>query len=136
MPAIIETPVRHLRALNWRIRRFLNHPRTQQVRSGGSVVLATGICVAVLVTLGAIPVRNYVGQREALAEAEAELARIRGDVDAARLELRQLETDEEIERRARANFDLVFPGEESYRILPAPGGAEGGASEIQPTGGG
>ncbi len=119
MPAFIETPVRQVRALFWRIRRFLNHPRTQQVRSGGSVVIAIGICAAVLVTLGAIPVRNYVGQRESLAEAEAELARILGEVDAARLELDQLETDEEIERRARANFDLVFPGEESYRILPA-----------------
>lgn len=122
MRALFETPVRHWRSAVWRVRRFLNHPRTQQVRSGGSVLIATGICILVLVALGAIPVRNYVGQREALDDARAELTRIRGDVDAARLELEQLQTDEEIERRARANYDLVFPGEESYRILPAAAG--------------
>jgi len=34
--------------------------------------------------------------------------------------IRLLNTDEEIERLARRDFNLVFPGEEAYAVLPPP----------------
>jgi hypothetical protein len=35
-------------------------------------------------------------------------------------EAKRLESDEEIERIARARFNLVKPGEEAYAIVPVP----------------
>ena len=49
-------------------------------------------------------------------ERKSELLYERAQLE-ARLAI--LETDAEIERLARANYDLVFPGEESFRILPS-----------------
>ncbi len=119
MSELFATPVRWFQSVVWRVRRFWAHRRVQQIRSGGSVVIAAAVCALVLVSLGAIPVRNYVTQRDALDEANAELSRIQAEVDSTRLELDRLQTDAEIERQARANYDLVYPGEESFRILPA-----------------
>ena len=34
----------------------------------------------------------------------------------------RLESDREIERVARAEYDMVFPGEEAYLVLPPEGG--------------
>lgn len=53
-------------------------------------------------------------------QTQENLDRVNARVAELENQLRLLETDDEIERTARENFDLVYPGEESYRILPAP----------------
>lgn len=76
------------------------------------------VCLAVVVFAGlaVLPAKTWFSQREKTAEAEAEIARLEAETALLEEELRLLATDEEIERRARKDFDLVYPGEESYRI--------------------
>jgi cell division protein FtsB len=72
----------------------------------------------VIAALAVLPARTWMTQRRERIEVESELERLNGDVAQLDAQLGLLRTDAEIERRARENFDLVFPGEESYRILP------------------
>ena len=82
------------------------------------IVFVIGLALTVLAGLAVLPAQTWFSQRSKTAEAEAEVARIEAEsVELAR-ELELLETDAEIERRARRDFDLVYPGEESYRIIP------------------
>lgn len=76
------------------------------------------VSAAIVVGVAVLPAQTWLAQREQLSETEAELQRTAGEVDRLQTQLDQLQTDEEIERLARENFDLVKPGEESYRILP------------------
>ena len=78
------------------------------------------IAVLIVAGLALVPVRTWLGQRTTIAEADAELTRTEGEIAELEARLALIQTDAEIERLARENFDLVFPGEESYRILPAP----------------
>jgi len=82
------------------------------------VALASCLAAAVLVGLAIVPVRTWLVQQEKMDEARNDVARIQAEVADLERQLDQLQTDAEIERRARQDFDLVFPGEESYRILP------------------
>ncbi len=82
------------------------------------VVLA-GLAITVVVTFAIMPVRIWLDQRESLGEAREDLAEVQAEVDELNAQHSLLETDAEVERQARENFDLVYPGEESYRILPA-----------------
>lgn len=82
------------------------------------VALASCLAAAVLVGLAIVPVRTWLTQQKKMDEARVEVARIEAEVAELEHQLSRLETDAEIERRARQDFDLVFPGEESYRILP------------------
>ncbi len=77
------------------------------------------LAVVVLGGLAVLPARTWISQRQQTRDAQAEVERL--DVEAAELgrQLELLETDAEMERRARRDFDLVYPGEESYRILPS-----------------
>ena len=90
-----------------------------QIRGAVPVVLVLGLAVAVLAGLAVVPARTWLSQRQNMAEAQAELEQIEADVGELQSELDLLTTDDEIERLARENFDLVYPGEESYRIVPA-----------------
>lgn len=83
------------------------------------MVVITCLSLAVLVGLAVVPVRTWLSQREKTQQAEAEVTRIENDIVTLERQLAQLQTDAEVERRARRDFDLVFPGEESYRILPS-----------------
>jgi len=89
------------------------------LREIGPIVGVIALAFAVLAGLAVLPARTWLSQREDMSDARLELVRIEGEVGALRSELEQLQTDEEIERLARRDFDLVFPGEESYRIVPA-----------------
>ena len=86
------------------------------------MALASCLAAAVLVGLAIVPVRTWLAQQKKMDEARVEVARIEAEVADLEYRLEQLQTDAEIERRARQDFDLVYPGEESYRILPEPRG--------------
>lgn len=88
-------------------RRFL-------VPTVGSMVAIGGLLI------GVFPTRALLDQRAAIADADARLAAV--DARNAELEARveALGTDAEIERIAREQYNLVYPGEEAYGLLPAP----------------
>jgi cell division protein FtsB len=84
-------------------------------------LLAVGVvvvlAVAVLAGLAVLPTKTWFSQRDKMAEAEAELARIEAEIVQLEDQQRRLETDAEIEIVARRDYGLVRPGEESYRIV-------------------
>lgn len=84
------------------------------------VALASCLAAAVLVGLAIVPVRTWLAQQRNMDEARSQLSQIDAEVADLERQLAKLQTDDEVERRARQDFDLVFPGEESYRILPEP----------------
>lgn len=89
-------------------------PRVRRVLSVGTVI---SVSVMVIGGLAILPARTWLGQESERDAVEAELTEVNAEVEQLEAMLEMLETDAEIERRARENFDLVFPGEESYRIL-------------------
>jgi cell division protein FtsB len=93
--------------------------RTVGWRSSLPLVAIVCAAIVVLVSLAVLPVRSWMAQRESTQQTQEDLARVEGEVAELRTKLDLLQTDGEVERMARENFDLVFPGEESYRILPA-----------------
>ena len=76
-------------------------------------------CAAVL-AFAVFPTSTYLDQRADTAEAEERLAVLRAQNDAYEERIERLQTVEEIERLAREQYNLVFPGEEAYAVLPAP----------------
>jgi cell division protein FtsB len=91
-----------------------------QIKGAAPIVLVVGLALAVLAGLAVLPARTWLSQRQNMNEADTELEQIEADVAALEDELELLTTDDEVERLARENFDLVYPGEESYRIVPSP----------------
>ena len=81
-------------------------------------MLVVGLAMAVLAGLAVLPARTWLSQRENMSDVQADLDQIEAEVVVLEAELELLQTDSEVERLARANFDLVYPGEESYRIVP------------------
>lgn len=82
------------------------------------IAAVVGLAIAVLAGLAVLPARTWLTQRENMAEARSELEEIEAEVAVLSSQLEELRTDDQIERLAREHFDLVYPGEESYRILP------------------
>lgn len=79
---------------------------------------------AVVLVVGMVPVREWFDQRSATGELLAELAEVEAINSAYRDRIDALNTDEEIERRARADYNLVRPDEEAYAVLPPPPAAQ------------
>ena len=94
---------------------------SERAREIASMVIVVGLALAVLAGLAVLPARTWLSQRQDMADANADLARIEAEVAELSRELELLQTDAEIERLARQHFDLVYPGEESYRIVPPEG---------------
>jgi cell division protein FtsB len=83
------------------------------------VVVAFVIFIAIL--FGAVyPTRTYLAQQRDLRAAHRTLALFKRQNGHLETEAKRLESDEEIERIARARFNLVKPGEEAYAVVPVP----------------
>jgi len=82
--------------------------------AGGSAALFGVLAVTVF------PTSTYLDQRADTLEAEERLAVLRTQNAAYEARIERLHTAEEIERVAREQYNLVFPGEEAYAVLPAP----------------
>ncbi len=78
------------------------------------------IVLVILVTLfyAVFPTRTYLDQSAALAEVQSELDALYEHNDALRSRMKVLNQPEEIERLARSEYNLVYPGEEAYAMLP------------------
>ncbi|MCY3560803.1 MAG: septum formation initiator family protein [bacterium] len=84
------------------------------------VVAVSGAAVAITWTWGVNPVQNWFAQRDQIAQLEARLAEVQASNADLAAEIERLQTDAEIERIARRDLGLVYPGEEAYAInLPA-----------------
>lgn len=79
------------------------------------VVLVGFLFVAVF------PTRTWLAQRQAISAEEDRLRVLTEQNRTLAARVQELQTDAEIERLAREQYNLVRPGEEAYAILPAPG---------------
>jgi cell division protein FtsB len=101
-------------------RRATRSSGRSRIRDLSPILFVVLLALMVLVGLGVLPAKTWFSQRSKMRAAEAELARIEAESVDLERRLQVLGTDEEIELRARRDFDLVYPGEESYRIVPDP----------------
>ena len=87
--------------------------------SKARIVVAFVIFIGIL--FGAVyPTRTYLAQQRDLRAAHQKLALFKQQNGHLEAEAKRLESDEEIERIARARFNLVKAGEEAYAIVPVP----------------
>jgi cell division protein FtsB len=68
--------------------------------------------------LAVFPIQDLLAQRRDTGALEAELRTLQAENDELAGRVAALQTDAEIERLAREEYNLVYPGEESYAILP------------------
>lgn len=82
------------------------------------IPLVLVLIVLVVLFYAVLPTRTYMDQRLATTDARAELAALLDENNALRSRLKALSQPEEVERLARSEYNLVYPGEEAYAILP------------------
>jgi cell division protein FtsB len=70
--------------------------------------------------LAVFPTRTYLAQRASTSAAEERLRVLREENAALEARVDRLHRDDEIERIAREQYNLVRPGEEAYAVLPPP----------------
>jgi cell division protein FtsL len=82
-----------------------------------ALVLATLLAVGYVMF---VPARNYMEQQAATRESQDQLDQL--DAEIAQLEQRQddLSDPDHIEQEAREQFNMGYPGEEVFAVLPAP----------------
>ena len=66
------------------------------------------------------PTQTWLEQRAEASELDESLEQLRAEQAALRADISRMRTPEEVERIARRDFGLVFPGEEAFAMLPAP----------------
>lgn len=79
-----------------------------------------GVALVAVLAIGLFPTHTFLAQRADTAEAQQRLAVLRQQNASFEKQLDRLGTNEEIERLAREQYNLAFPGEEAYAVLPAP----------------
>ena len=82
--------------------------------AGGGVALLGALAI------GLFPTQTFLEQRATTAEVEERLEVLRAQNEAFEARIEALQTEEEIERLAREQYNLAYPGEEAYAVLPAP----------------
>jgi cell division protein FtsB len=82
--------------------------------------MLVAVTVLVVLAIGVFPTRQYLEQRSETASRAAVLAQLREQNGRLQAQVDALRTDAEVERIARAEYSLVFPGEETYAVLPPP----------------
>ena len=80
----------------------------------GSAALLSALVV------GVFPTRTYFSQRTAIDQRQSQLESLSAEVGELEDRIDGLSTDEAIERLAREEYSLVYPGEEAYAILTPP----------------
>jgi cell division protein FtsB len=101
--------------------------RRAVVRAAFGSVLLVGLLFAFV-----YPTRTFLDQRSETTKARGQLELLRSENRKLAKEAELLQSDAEIERRARA-YGLVSPGEQSFVIIPAPTTAPPVPGDPQPT---
>ena len=81
--------------------------------------LVTGVIVVGVLFVAVFPTRTWLAQQRSIADAEEQLDVLDEQNGILEERIAALHDDEEIERLAREQYNLVRPGEEAYALLPA-----------------
>ena len=93
-----------------------------KLRRAAWPVLGSLVLVGVLFA-GVFPTRTYLAQRASIARADKQLSVLGQQNKDLEKREKELQSDAEIERLAREQYNLVRPGEQAYAVLPAPAAA-------------
>jgi cell division protein FtsB len=88
------------------------------VRRSSWLLVASAVALAGVLFLFVFPTSSWLAQRRERQQVASELRRAAANNQRLERRVRQLRTPEEIERIARAKYNLVRPGEEAFAILP------------------
>ena len=92
-------------------------PITKLFARASLAVVVVGVFV-----FGVFPTSRYVEKRSELERARTELAGLEAENQELQEQVDRLDDDAEIERVARERYDMVFPDEDVYAVLPPAGG--------------
>lgn len=84
--------------------------------------IGVGLVILGVFVFGVFPTDRFIDQREQLDKSQQELDELLTENADLQARVDRLESDEEIERVARDEYDLVYPNEEVYAVLPPAGG--------------
>lgn len=84
--------------------------------------IGVGLLILGVFVFGVFPTDRFIDQREQLDKSQQELDELLTENADLQARVDRLESDEEIERVARDEYDLVYPNEEVYAVLPPAGG--------------
>jgi cell division protein FtsB len=103
-------------------------PRPQPGGNGGRsrLMLLGAVVVAAVVLFAWFPAGSLLNQRSNLAGTEAQLAALKKQDSALTQEKKNLIDATEIGRIARAQYQLVSPGQQAYEVLPPSGAPAAG----------
>ena len=85
-----------------------------------SLLAVTLTAVAAALALGVVPLRDWFEQRDRTADLQVQVQEVEARNPDYEDRIDALNTDEEIERRARSDYNLVMPDEEAYAVSPPP----------------
>jgi cell division protein FtsB len=85
---------------------------------GRVALIALGVAAILFVFV--FPTRSYLAQRRQVSGAAHDVAVLREQNKKLQVAAERLQSPDEIERIAREQFNMVFPGEQVYKVLPAP----------------
>jgi len=80
-------------------------------------LIALGIVAILFVFV--FPTRSYLDQRREVGSKHHDVNVLKEQNDKLAAEVNQLQTPAEIERMAREQFHMVFPGEQPFNVSPA-----------------
>lgn len=83
-----------------------------------AVPLVVALVILVVLFYALFPTRTFMEQSSAISEVQAELDALYEENNALRDRIHVLSQPEEIERLARSEYNLVYPGEEAFALLP------------------
>jgi cell division protein FtsB len=89
-------------------------------RGGRARVALVALGVAAILFLFVFPTRSYIAQRREVSNARHDVDVLRRQNAQLEAEAQKLQTPDVVKRLAREQFNMVFPGEEVYRVMPAP----------------
>lgn len=90
------------------------------------VIIAAVIAVVILAT--GFPVTHLYRQHQQVAAAAAQLAAVTHENHQLSIKRQQLNSDAEVTRLARQDYQLVAPGQALYEVLPPSGSQTGGGA--------
>ncbi len=84
-------------------------------------LIALGLAAILFVFV--FPTRSYLAQRRQVSAAAHDVAVLRQQNKKLEAGARRLQSPDEIERIAREQYNIVRPGEQVYKVMPAPKGS-------------
>lgn len=96
----------------------------QVLKPLGKFVARVGLALLIVAVFvfGVFPTGRYLEQRSDLDKAKVDLEELQSENFELQRRVDLLQSDPEIERVARDQYDLVYPDDEVYAVLPPAGG--------------